>query len=465
MNQPMTTTDIERRLEAALHARADLVQPEDLEVFTPLVAPARSHARRIRVTTYVAAAAACAAGIAGTYVITHRDASAPDPAPAPGPPDGWQGGIGRTGTASDQQAYATATADLDGDGAPDTVWVRTTGAKAGPVRVEALLSSTPDDVRWTLLDEQAVYASLESPAQLDDDAADELVVSMENGSHYEYVVVDLVDGRLQEAPAPDGALDSGGRPGGRTRAPRVVDGRLLTWVSRGPIADDARYVRTDATWWTIAEVEGVRRLAPAETGDLCMDFFDGLAGACLAGDKPDAELPDMSGDNPGDEVPDLLPVAGRLGIDERLDIGDGRSARLAGPPEHPSLQVEADGETLTADLGAGEPARLVDGVLEGQAGPAVLVDRGASWSAYAVRDGALTELYVSDEAVLGTTGDTRTELSRSGLLWTAVGGVADDSEVERFSQWSLDQGPGLLSHDIGCFRLPADGSDPTFANC
>ena len=176
----------------------------------------------------------------------------------------------------------------------------------------------------------------------------------------------------------------------------------------------------------------------------------------------------MTGDNPGDEVPDLLPVSGRVVTGQPLDFevaGTGAGARLTGPADRPVLQVELGGETLTADLGAGEPAGLVDGVLEGEDGPALLVDRGATWSAYAIRDGELTELYVSDEAVLGNIARTRTELSVSGLLWSAVSGVTDDPEVAQVWVWSLDRGPGLLPSSISCLRVPADGSDPDFAAC
>ena len=456
---------MERRLEAALHARAELVQPEDLR--HPVLPAARpDHPRWQRATTYVAAAAACAAAVAGTYALSHDDRRAPEPAPAPGPPEGWQGGIGRSGPAADLQALGTGTADLDGDGALDTIWLRSSGEGPGPVRVEALLSSTPDDVRWTLLDEQARYASHEGPAQLDDDLGEELVLSTENDSGFQYLVVDLVDGRLQEVPAPDGALRSVSRRDGRTGTPRVVDGRLLSWRSRGPI-EGARYVRADATWWAIVEMAGMRRLVPAETGDLCLDMDYAIAGPCLAGDRPDAEPPDLSGDNPFDEVPDLLPVAGRVAPGRTLAFevaGAGATARLTGPADGSVLAVELGGETLTADLGAGEPARLVDGVLEGENGPALLVDRGATWSAYAVRDGALTELYVSDEAFLGNVTGNRTELSDSGLLWTAVDAIADP-DVQDVYLWDLDRGPGLMPYEIACLRFPADGSDPTFANC
>ena len=151
-----------------------------------------------------------------------------------------------------------------------------TGAGGG------LLSSTPDEVRWTLLDAPAAYAGHEGPAQLDDDPGEELAPSTEDDSGFQYLVVDLVDGRLQQVPAPEGALRSVDRRDGRTETPRVEDGRLLSWVSRGPV-DDARYVRADATWWAIAEVAGERRLAPAETGDLCLDMIDAIAGPASPG--------------------------------------------------------------------------------------------------------------------------------------------------------------------------------------
>lgn len=492
------TTELERRLTAALDARAALVQPEDLRPAAPPHAgpahtgPATSrptttsevapiHPRWRRAGIYAAVAAACAAVIAAPLVLVDDPSDRPDQGLVATPPEGWIGGVGRTGEAAQLQA-SRMTADVDGDGATDSVWVRSAGGRMGPVRVEVLLSSDPDEVRWTLLDLEAMSAGQEGAVQLDDDPGEELVISSEDGEGFEASVVDLVDGRLQQVPAPPGdPLRSTTLPDGRTRSVRVEGGSLVSWVSQGKLADDAELARVDATWWTIGEVGGERRLVVDDEGEQCIDLIGMRFGACLAGNVPDQDFPEVGGENPSDVVPDFLPVVTRqLDLGQELDFevaGSPAVARLAGQADSPSLEVEVGGETLTADLGDGDPARLLDGVVPGKAGAGLLVLREAGdatvWSVWSVRGGRLVELTVSDEAPFGSgfleTPDGlkgyRTDLSTSGLLWTAVGDATKASEVREVWTWSLDEGPGVVATGQSCFRFPEDGSDPTFSAC
>lgn len=176
-----------------------------------------------------------------------------------------------------------------------------------------------------------------------------------------------------------------------------------------------------------------------------------------------------------------MPVVQRvLQPGEELDFevaGSPAVARLTGQVGSPSLEVALDGETLTADLGGGGPAGLLDGVAPGKAGAGLLVLRetgdATEWSVWSVRGGELVELTVSDEAPFGSgfveTPDGlqgyRTELSVSGLLWTAVGDATKASEVREVWTWSLDEGPGMVATGQSCFRFPDDGSAPTFSAC
>lgn len=487
------TTELERRLAAALDARAELVQPEDLRFAAPPhTGPATSrpttasevapiHPRWRRAGIYAAAAAACAAVIAAPLVLVDDPADRPDRDLATAPPEGWVGGVGRTGEGA-QLPTSRMTADVDGDGAADSVWVRSPGSRMGPVRVEVLLSSDPDEVRWTLLEQEAVSAGQEGAIQLDDDPGEELVISSEDGEGFEASVVDLVDGRLQQVPAPPGdPLRSTTLTDGRTRSVRVESGSLVSWVSQGRLADDAELARVDATWWAIGEVDGQRRLVVDDEGEQCIDLVGMRFGACLEGNVPDQDFPEISGSNPSDVVPDFLPVVTRqLDLGQELDFevaGSPAVARLAGQVDSPTLEVEVGGDTLTAELGPGDPARLLDGFVPGEAGVGLLVLResgdATAWSVWSVRGGELVELTVSDEAPFGSgfleTSDGlqgyRTELSTSGLLWTAVGSLVGDQEVREVWTWSLDEGPGLVATGQSCFRFPEDGSDVTFSAC
>jgi hypothetical protein len=472
--------DLERRLTDALEARANLVRSEDLRHGTvPGHDAEPDHPRWRRVAAYTAAVAACAAAIAVPVWLTDTPRSAPEPTPAP---EGWVGGIGRTGVGA-QLPASRQTADVDGDGAPDTVWVRSKGRRVpGPVRVEVLLSTTPDEVRWTVLDLEAQSAGVEGAAQLDADPGEELVISTEDGSTFTDAVVDFVDGRLQQVPAsePD-MLRSTTLTDGRTRTPRVEAGRLLTWTSQERLRDDTEFARVDVTWWTIGDEHGRPTLVADGRDEQCIDLTGMRFGPCLAGNVPDADFPDVSGDNPSDVVPAFLPV-----VETQLDIGadlrfkvDGTPAvaRLTGTPDDPTLEVEVGADTLTAELGAGDPARLLDGIVPGAAGPGLLVLRetgdATAWSVWSVRDDKLVKLNVSDEAPLGSGfletkqgfRSYHTELSKSGLLWTAIGDPSGDSEIEDVWIWSLDSGPGVVATPQSCFRFPADGSDPAFAPC
>lgn len=483
------TTELERRLAAALDARAELVQHEDLrpgnlppaEPGSRVTTGEPGHPRWRRAGIYAAVAAACAAVIASPLVLVDEPSGRVDRDLAAAPPEGWVGGVGRTGTGAGLRP-SRMTADVDGDGAVDSVWVRSAGGRMAPVRVEVLLSSDPDEVRWTLLDHEAMSAGQEGAIQLDDDAGEELVISSEDGEGFEAGVVDLVDGRLQQVPAPDGdPLRSTTLADGRTRSVRVEGGSLVSWVSQGKLADDAEFARVDATWWTIGEVEEERRLVVDDEGEQCIDLIGMRFGACLPGDVPDQDFPEVSGENPGDVVPDFLPeVTRQLDLGQELDFevaGSPAVARLAGDEGAPTLEVEVGGDTLTADLGSGDPARLLDGIVPGKAGAGLLVLResgdATAWSVWSVRGGELVELTVSDEAPFGSgfldeVGAYRTALSRSGLLWTSVGDPLASPrgrEVREVWTWSLDEGPGLVATGQSCFRFPEDGSDPTFSAC
>lgn len=513
---------VEQRLTAALEARAELVGPEHLAPSpvpdpatrtpragredalaagpgsSPVVVPGPGAWRRRATYAVVAAAAVAAVAVPVALTDAPRD---PRPAPADVPaPDGWVGGIGRTGPGADLPGNRVST-DLDGDGAPDTVWLRAAlpEGPAGPVRLEALLSSDPDEVRWTVLRRAGSGAQLEGTyglrgldLRLDDEPGSELLVLFEpeGGDQFGLAVVDLVAGRLVEADVDAGETGApfalGVDPDRRRVHFGVLDDAgLVTARTREPATEEVRYRRSQAWTWDLRApaAPGERPvLVPTPRDDVCRDEYGYGFGDCRAGtDRPlDLGPPVGEGDNPSDVVPDFYPdVTRRLGPGEAFrftSVTGVGTAGLAGPEEAPRLEVELDGTAYAATLPAGPPATLVAGTVAAEAGPGFLVVRGSGdgveeteWGVWQVRDGALVQVQVLAEevpfgdAVVGDGARVSTHLSERGLLSTRVLTPGGDPEVADVVTWSLDEGPALLPTPIACFRFPADGSAPTFA--
>ncbi|NYG54301.1 hypothetical protein [Nocardioides perillae] len=430
------STAVEQRLAAALEARAELVGPEHLTP-SPLPDPALPGPARLdpgdpgdagepgpgawrRRATYAAVAAAAVAVLAvPVWLADGPGERRPAPADVPAP-DGWVGGTGRTGPGADLPGNRVST-DLDGDGAPDTLWLRAPAPEgpAGPVRLEALLSSDPDEVRWTVLRRAGSGAQLEGAygpggldLRLDDEPGSEVLVLFEpeGADQYGLAAVDLVGGRLVEADVDAGdtgapfalGLDADRR---RVHFGVLDDARLVTARTREPATDEVRYRRSQAWTWDLRAptAPGERPvLVPTPRDDVCRDDYGYGFGDCRPGsDRPlDLDPPVGEGDNPSDVVPDFYPdVTRRLGPGEAFrftSVAGAGTAGLARPEEAPRLEVELDGTAYAATLPAGLPATLVAGTVAAEAGPGFLVVRGADgetdWSVWQVRDGALVEV-------------------------------------------------------------------------
>ena len=106
MSTPTRPRPVEERLDAALHARADQLTPEDL---TPIAVP---KARRSRRPVLLAAAAAAAVVAAVVAVPLIGDGSR-EVRPAPAPK--------QTSDPTPAQGTRSLTVDLDGDGRQDRV--------------------------------------------------------------------------------------------------------------------------------------------------------------------------------------------------------------------------------------------------------------------------------------------------------------------------------------------------------
>jgi hypothetical protein len=195
---------VEDRLTAALAARAGLVVTEDL-THAPPVAPRAPLLRRP--TTYLLAAAACAAAVAVPFVLgggpgdegteLPPETQQPDPTPAPNghdvPGAGWT------------EAYSYARAyDVDGDGAPDRLVVRTEAAESlppGTRRVEVHL--TTGGVAAVLLDYETYDLTAIEPVELDGEPGDEVLYYRGTSDGRDIGVLDLVGGALVDLEVPE----------------------------------------------------------------------------------------------------------------------------------------------------------------------------------------------------------------------------------------------------------------------
>jgi hypothetical protein len=141
MRTPSTHRDVEERLTAALHARADLVTHDDLTALL-VPHPRRSRRRAVLAATGVAAAVVAVA-VALPLVGGDRGGEELMPAPAPEP------------TPSVEQGRAAVVTDMNGDGEDDRVRVQgdrlvltlstgTAGAASGAVPGSVLLPPVTD---------------------------------------------------------------------------------------------------------------------------------------------------------------------------------------------------------------------------------------------------------------------------------------------------------------------------------
>lgn len=165
---------LEDRLSAALAARADLVQPEDLRPEAPPV----QQRPWVRPVLYGLAAAACAAAVSVPFVIGGFRGDGDDqPAPpvdtptAPVTPNGDDVRGAGWPAVRESERY-----DVDGDGASDRLVTRTRSGEAltdEPWRLEVQLSS--GGTTAILLDYDSYDINPVDPVDLDADGGDEIV--------------------------------------------------------------------------------------------------------------------------------------------------------------------------------------------------------------------------------------------------------------------------------------------------
>ncbi len=188
-------TTVEDRLTAALAARADLVQVEDLR---PPALPDRSKTWVRRPATYLAAAAACAAAVAAPFLIAGDDEAQTGHGPATQPADPDPGAS--AGEGGDWPVIRTARVDVDGDGIEDEALVRDPRRDfVDQIRIEVVLSSGGS--AWIQLREPNIGLRF-MPADIDGNGDGELVLADYIGRPAMHVF-DLVEGSLVPVDQPD----------------------------------------------------------------------------------------------------------------------------------------------------------------------------------------------------------------------------------------------------------------------
>jgi hypothetical protein len=463
-------TDVEQRLRNALNARAELVQPEDLNL-NPVLEPPEPEVGRWwqHPSAYLLVAAVAVIVIALPLLAlaaTNPGGKSRDPGPAESPTN--------TETMTDPTPIEVDqdTADVDGDGAPDQIRVLSTEAPDAVVpdfEVTVELSETGMTVSYDV--GPASDVKLGANANLDGRPGEEVVVVLEPDTidlhRAAPVVLSLHDGELTSVLADD--LGAGGGPGddGTRTYWWVHDGQLWWWRSQDPVADgeespyavdvlkfprEAVLRGVDHGTWCVTNLAATELRACGDpeppTGPGGTDGTDGQNGS--ATDDPDisavdpwweetvAGLPSSWATEGGSSGPFSADIDGDGAADDvafsggelRVDTGDGQ---LSAPVDGPNPSVEG---VVLLD-GRAAPV-IVGHTTEGAAGTTY-----ASWFAYAVIGGDLVEL---DTAPLGPAFG-----SQFSNLTTAEGGHPT------LRTWRPDEG-GLYGMDY-LDRAQAEGPD------
>lgn len=434
------STLMEDRLSAALRARADQVQPEDLRPVDVPVASVEARrdrgARRRRRTVVLAglAAAACAAAVAGPLLLgSTDDTGSPQPA---GPSEPRP-------TSSTERPLGTAAADVDGDGRAD---------QASLVRV--------DGGGFVLVVERATGERAVANAPASDPGA--LVSAGDlGGRRGEELVLQLIDDP-SVLPAVYtwtdrdglvlGAYPDSGLEGWRADVPvnrwSADEGGLRTWETESVPGDE----RVPFWDW---QVDDQARLRPVGMRLGCV----GTAGAepvgCEGPDRWGKEEADMG---PRDDLPTLMPAIAETLRDERFYYGRGPArgeyAQLQGDfGEEGRAVAEGDVELVVTEgkqvhripISAGQSPRLVPAVLvvAGDA-PVWAVHRSGGDTSvlelFTFWNGELIQVEPTGEVFLGSgvvdhqgeLTEQRTWLTPDGSMFTAL---LLDWETRRHHLW------------------------------
>ena len=424
MSTPTPTRNIEDRLTAALHARADQVTHADL---TTLLVP-RAHRSRRPAVLAAGLAAVVAAAIVAVPLVGGDGGSEPQPAPAPDP------------TPSVEQGRDEVRVDLDGDGTKDRAWI-------GDGALHVDVSS------GTGIDTPVTEGSYLLPPVTDAGTPRPVLVVLGPGRGT-LATYDR-DGVMVVTEAPESLVTGPGRTA-------WVDdiGALMVGDYDAEVPEDQR-VLVSAMALRAARNGN---LVEYGAGDLCWDRVTN------AYPLPCEQLPAQKAD------PSLMfpTVETGSGIGEVSGTFDGQYER-AELRRAKDGTVEAvltwDGIEHHALVGEGDGWTLVDGTVAGGGGdmPALLVRwEGPENDSYLVVswfDGKFQAIPTADDGGWLGTGFVddqgqvyqRTWLAQSGVLWTAHRIDADKPDRYDLVRWSDRIGPTLEPVDQGevCLDLDA----------
>lgn len=444
------STLMEDRLAAALRARADQVQPEDLRRLDVPVVPLRGERRRRRTAVLAGLAAAAVAAVAGPLVLGGQDGSG-SPQPA-GPTEPRP-------TSSTQRAESVLSADVDGDGAADSAWIRDTGGV-----VEVVVRRASGGRFRALVDEDAT-GDLLSAGDLGGEPGAELVVPVsDDPSELPLVLTRLGADGLVEAAYPDSDLE-GWRPDAPQNRWSADEGGLRIWET-GSVPGDERVPFWD---W---RVSGQGRLLPGLLQLGCLRAAGSEPVACEGPDRWGKDEPDMGAHG---DLPTLIPAVDERLSTERFPYGadffgpeSDDYARLRGDftPEgevkdgHVELVVLAEGVEHRAPVAAGWNPVLVPRVMavHGEA-PSFVVERPLGdtvfTSVFSFWDGELVELETEGDVFLGSgvvkhdgeMTEQRTWITAHGQVLTAL---LLDHGARRHQLWRWDLGGTTMTPtDLG----------------
>ena len=434
------STLMEDRLTAALRARADQVQPEDLRpVDVPVVSLEAQRARtaRRRRTAVLAglAAAACAAAVAGPLLLGDTGG---DGSPQPANP------IEPRPTSSTERPQPGLAADVDGDGQSDEV--RLVPVDGGGFVLVVDRATGEREVADAPVSDPG---ALVSAGDLGGSPGEELVLQVTD----EPSVLPAVYTWMGRDGLVLGAYPAGDLNGWRPEVPQT------RWSA------DEDGLRT----WEVESVEGEQRvpywdwaldvgakLRPGPMGTRCLDDAASVPEPC-----PD--LPEPTKSDPGTgahgDLPELMPAVEELLVDERFFYGSGPArgeyAQLRGDfGEEGGAVAGGDVELVVTEMGeeahripisAGQSPRLVPAVLlaPGDA-PVFAVQRSGGDTAvlelFTFWNGELIQVEPTGEVFLGSgivdhqgqMTEQRTWLTPDGSMFTAV---LLDAETRRHHLW------------------------------
>lgn len=459
------STLMEDRLAAALRARAEQVQPEDLVPLDVVEAPRRLHRRRTGTLVALSglAAAASAVAVTGSLLLVGPGADESTQPESPTQPPS---------PSSTERTLHELETDVDGDGALDAARI-VRGDRSLDLVVDLrtggrLVARLPGEVMGPLLDS----------GDLGGGPGAEIVIPVSGEpSDLPLVYTLLNPRRLDLAGYPASGLE-----GWRADVPQsrwtVLEDGLRTWEVES-VPGDTRFPYWD---WSLDD-RGRLKPGPIQLG--CASPEDAPA-PCRGEAEPGKGGPDVG---PRGDLPTLLPTVEETLRGERYAFG------FSGPDNDDYAQLQGDfgeeggsveegqvelvvslgGEEHRAPVPEGQSPWLVPQTLalRGDAPAFLLVRSGgdtAVWEAYSFWNGELAELEPAADIFLGSgvveyrgeITEQRTWITPEGKMFTAI---LLDWETRRHHLWQWDDNAGETISTIDLGEACIDWETGEYGRC